>query len=266
MADLALNVNKIYNLPLDKFPERYPSENIGVAVIEKLFELEDFVLYRTDHGKPNSEELRNIDTGKVKAKDFREIDVKNDYFAIHKQTKFLFSTGNLSIKTLENLLQQSISYNIQIKEFFSQKDLIYKLQELNEVIFYVQPDANTSLFSEQDELNRALKNLTFLDPSNQNAQEISLSIKYNSLSLNRDRQEKLKKYLDDLNYTNVSIKASWMSDRFSSFINANEVTTKIQLQGVVREKGRITKESLSASLSNFFKSEDFKKLQEGMNA
>jgi hypothetical protein len=221
---------------MDNFPDLYPSDKKGNFVITRKADESDYMLYEVDHGKPNSDTLRNIETGIETHKDINEIDAKYDYIVIDKTNNLILSSSGVSIKEFEKVLKVALdNTDIKVEPFYSKEKIIETMQYLSEITFYTKSE--NSLFGLPDELSTAIKNAKMIDSANDNIKEISLSIKFDRLKLTAESKKKIENYLADSTYKNVSVKTS--DDNFTNLINSNSVSTTIKLKGQTVENGKL---------------------------
>lgn len=260
MVDTCFNVGKLdKKINLEKVPEMFPRDNTGNFVISKIHCENEIVFFKINHGKANSDELRNIETGSVSPKDINEIDGKNDYLIVKNENKLAFYTSGIKLKEINKLLNNMMACaNIHITSFYSRKEIISKIEKLSEIVFMVKPQEKTkALFGQFDELSRALKDIKSTLFPNKDLKEVSLSIKFDTLKLDEKGRNNVNNILDDLNYDMVSMKTSWMDDRFSSIINSNDVITRVSVKNITDKNGNFEISSLISAFNDFWKTPEF---------
>lgn len=260
MADNFFNVGKLNKkLNLEKVPKMFPKDNTGSFVISKIHSDNEIIFFKINHGRANSDELRNIETGTVSPKDINEIDGKNDYLIVKNDDKLAFYTSGAKLKEINKLLNNMIiGSDIHISSFYSRKEIISKIEKLSEIIFMVKPQEKTSAFFGQfDELSHALKNIKSALFPNKDLKEVSLSIKFDALKLNDENRNNVNNILEDLNYDKISMKTSWMDDKFSSVINSNDVMTRVSVKNITDKNGNFEVSSLISAFDDFWKTPEF---------
>jgi hypothetical protein len=221
---------------MDNFPTVYPTDKKGPFVITQRLNETNYMLYEVDHGKPNSDTLRNIETGIETHKDINEIDAKYDYIAIDRTNNLILSSTGVGVKEFEKVLKVALgNTDIKIEPFYSKEKIIETMQYLSEIIFYTKPES--SLLGIPDELSDAIRNTKMIDSANDKIKEISLSIKFDRLPLSDENKKKIESYLSDSTYKNVSVKTS--DDNFTNFINSSSVSTTIKLKNQTIENGKL---------------------------
>lgn len=246
MSCLTLNISKTNLEDLSSMPDKYPETNTGTFVIERKLNEPNYMLYEVDHGTPNSDTLRNIETGEVTIKDINEIDSKFGYIVIDKRSNYILSSTGISIREFEKVLAVILrNTDIKIEPFYSQRQVIETMQYLSEITFYTKPEA--SMFGLEEELVTAIKNSKMIDASNDSIKEISLSIKFDNMPLNSVSRAKITSYLNNAAFKNVSVKTH--DDNFTNIINTNSISTKIKLDNQTIENGKLNLEEFKKEFS-----------------
>lgn len=246
MTCLTLNISKTNIDDFSLLPQKYPETNTGTFVIAQKLNEPDYILYEVDHGTPNSDTLRNIETGLETQKDINEIDSKYDYIILDKKSKLVLSSSGVSVKDFQNMLATILgNAEIRIEPFYSKEEVINQIQNLAEITFYTKPE--NPMFGIEDDLIKAIKGTHLIDAANDKIKEISMSIKFAGLKLNAKNKSQIRKMLTNSAYKSVSIKAD--NDKFTNIINTNSVTTKIRLQNQVVKNGRLSIEDFKAEYS-----------------